>query len=278
MEKIDTHQHLLYPESFTYEWSRDLTALRQPFRLEDYHVAAASSSVTGTLFMEVDVDAAQAEREAAFFCELAEGENQLEGVIASCRPENEGFAAYLDRIAHHRLKGLRRIFHVQPDALMESGIVRDNLARLPAYGLSFDLCALQRQLPLVADLVKACPETRFILDHCGVPDIAGHGYANWLPGIQALAEMDNVACKVSGIVAYTDAATLNADALRPYVEGVIEAFGWDRVVWGSDWPVCNLTASLPTWSSLLDEILQGESADNLRKLFGSNARRIYQLD
>jgi predicted TIM-barrel fold metal-dependent hydrolase len=277
MDKIDTHQHLLYPEHFTYSWTNGLPVLQGPFRLEEYDRAAAASNVTATLFMEVDVDDGQAEREAAFFCSLAGEDNQLAGVIASCRPEQQGFDEALDRIAHPHLKGLRRIFHVQPDALLESATVRAHLARLWQRSLTFDLCVLQRQLPLAAALARDCPNTQFILDHCGVPDIAGHGYEDWLTKIHAMAALDNVACKVSGIVAYTDANTLNAPSLRPYVEGVIEAFGWDRVVWGSDWPVCNLTASLPTWSSILDEILIGESQDNLAKLFAVNARRLYRI-
>lgn len=278
MEKIDTHQHLLYPETFSYSWTNELPPLQKPFRLDDYEMAASSTKVTSTLFMEVDVDDGQSRAEAAFFCNLAEQDNILAGVIASARPENTGFEDYLQEINHPRLKGIRRIFHVQPDDLMRDARVRSNIARLAEHRLTFDLCVLQRQLPLAADLVKACPDTQFILDHCGVPDIAGNGYADWLPKIQSIASLENVACKVSGIVAYTDEKTLNADSLRPYVEGVIEAFGWDRVVWGSDWPVCNLTASLPTWTELLNQILEGESENNLERLFAKNTRRIYNLD
>lgn len=278
MKKIDTHQHLLYPETFSYSWTKGLPPLQNPFRLDDYDKAASTSKVTSTLFVEVDVDDGQSRDEANFFCNLAEQNNILAGVIASARPENAGFENYLQEINHPRLKGLRRIFHVQPDALMEDTKVRANISQLGQYRLTFDLCVLQRQLPLAADLVKDCPNTQFILDHCGVPDIAGNGYADWLPKIQSMASLENVACKVSGIVAYTDEKTLNADSLRPYVEGVIEAFGWDRVVWGSDWPVCNLTASLPTWSNLLNQILKGEPDSNLEKLFAKNAQRIYNLD
>lgn len=278
MEKIDTHQHLLYPETFSYSWANELPTLQKPFRLDNYERAASSTQVTSTLFMEVDVDDGQRRDEAAFFCKLAEENNILAGVIASARPENTGFEDYLQEINHPRLKGLRRIFHVQPDDLMRDARVRSNIARLAEHRLTFDLCVLQRQLPLAADLVNACPNTQFILDHCGVPDIAGNGYADWLPKIQSIASLENVACKVSGIVAYTNEKTLTADSLRPYVEGVIEAFGWDRVVWGSDWPVCNLTASLPTWTELLNQILEGESENNLERLFAKNARRIYSLD
>jgi predicted TIM-barrel fold metal-dependent hydrolase len=277
MEKIDTHQHLLYPESFTYEWTNELPVLQRAFRIEDYDQAAESANVTHTIFMEVDVPETEFEKEAAFFSALAEEDNRLCAVIAACRPENKDFEGYLDRIAHPRLKGLRRILHTQPDALSESSAFRKNLSRIHHRNLSFDICFLQRQLDIAGDLVGSCTNTQFVLDHCGVPNVAGNGYADWLPKIKALARHENLSCKVSGIVAYTDEDTLNTDALRPYIETAIESFGWERVVWGSDWPVCNTTASLSQWTAILDEILSVESLENQAKLYAENAKRIYRL-
>lgn len=281
---IDTHQHLLYPNRFNYDWAADIPALHGALTLEEYRKAAAGCGIEGTVFMEVDVAEQQGVDEARFFCSLAcEAGSGILGVIAAGRPESDGFERQLDAIAHPRLKGLRRVLHTQPDELSQSWRFREHIARLAGRSLSFDICVLQRQLPLAIELVKACPETTFILDHCGVPDIAGNdaptgnGWRYWKRQIESLAEFPMVNCKISGILLYASESQRNAEGLRPYVEAVIEAFGWDRVVWGGDWPVCSLGGTLQQWTSLTGEILAGETGENWEKLYTLNARRLYKL-
>jgi predicted TIM-barrel fold metal-dependent hydrolase len=279
MPRIDTHQHLLYRDRFAYDWTAGLPPLATaPFTLAEYRQAAAGCDITGTIFMEVDVPEARAADEARFFCQLAETPaNHLLGVIASGRPENADFPAHLAAIQHPMLKGLRRILHVAPDAVSQGTLFRRHVALLGPAGLTFDLCVLARQLPLAAALADAAPATQFILDHCGVPDIAGGGLDPWRADLRELSRRPNVACKLSGIVAYAQPGAVTAAALRPYIEHVIACFGWDRLVWGSDWPVSNLTASLGDWVRLLDEVLAGETPANRAKLYEANARRLYRL-
>ena len=281
---IDTHQHLLYPDRFNYDWTAEIPALHGAFTVEEYRKAAAGCGIEGTVFMEVDVAEQQAADEARFFCQLAdEADSGILGVIASGRPESDRFEHQLDAIAHPRLKGLRRILHTQPDERSQSRRFRDHIARLAGRSLSFDICVLQRQLPLAIDLVNACPETTFILDHCGVPDISGNeaphgdGFLFWKRQIESLAAFPLVNCKLSGILLYASESQRTAEGLRPYVETVIEAFGWDRVVWGGDWPVCTLGGTLRQWTSLTGQILAGETEENREKLFTLNARRLYKL-
>jgi predicted TIM-barrel fold metal-dependent hydrolase len=274
---IDTHQHLIYPERFRYDWAAQIPALQGNFRLEEYRAAAEGCGITESIFMEVDVPWEQAASEAAFFCSLAEDPaNRIAGVIAACRPENPDMAAWIEKLAHPRLVGFRRVLHTQPDELCTSALFRENVARIGRKGLAFDLCVLPRQLANGAALADACPDTVFILDHCGVPDIASGDLAFWREQLCEISRRPNVNCKLSGIIAYA-AGEITADTLRPVVEHAIECFGWDRVVWGSDWPVCNLTRDLGTWCRLLDEILSGSSEDELAGLYHRNARRIYRL-
>jgi predicted TIM-barrel fold metal-dependent hydrolase len=279
MARIDTHQHLLHPTRFSYDWTSSLPALAaRPFTLAEYRTAAAGTDVTGTIFMEADVPENRTSDEARFFCELAtDPRHGLLGAIASGRPENDGFRAYLEAIRHPMLKGVRRILHVQPDAVSQSTRFRQNVAALGAAGLTFDLCVLARQLPLAAALADAAPHTQLILDHCGVPDIAGGASDQWRSDLKELSRRPHLACKISGIVAYARPGEVTTAVLRPYVEHVVACFGWERIVWGSDWPVCNLTASLGRWVGLLDEILTGEPAANRTRLFHDNARRIYRV-
>ena len=116
---------------------------------------------------------------------------------------------------------------------------------------------------------------QFVLDHCGNPEIAAGNISDWRQGIRRVAELPNLACKISGIAAYCKPGEASAATLRPYVEHCLEVFGWDRVVWGSDWPVCRINAALSRSVEITREIIVGESAENQRKLLHANAVRIY---
>lgn len=278
MKRIDCHQHLIYPERFSYDWTAGIPDLAgRTFRLDEYRAAASGSEIAGSVFMEVDVPFVEAAAESAFFCDLADdAANGISGVIAACRPENGDITGWLHDTAHPRLCGYRRVLHTQPDDLSTTAGFRENVARIGQAGLTFDLCVLPRQHGNAAELVDGCPETRFILDHCGVPDIASGDLESWRASLKELSRRPNLVCKISGIIAYA-AGDITAETLRPVVEHAIDCFGWNRVIWGSDWPVCNLTRDLATWTRLLDAVLADCSDDELARLYHRNARLIYQL-
>jgi predicted TIM-barrel fold metal-dependent hydrolase len=229
--------------------------------------------------LEADVDESLMLEETRHVLKLSEQpDNPLEGVVACGRPESKTFQTYLEKIVGHRkLKGIRRILHTQPDDLGRGKTFVENVASLATFGLSFDVCVLARQLPVAIDLVSHCPHVTFILDHCGVPQVKEKILDPWRSHIAELAKYSNVFCKVSGLVAYAEPATWTADELRPYVEHVISCFGWDRVVFGSDWPVCTISASYAEWLEALLSITLSAGEANQKKLFHDNAIRIYRL-
>ncbi len=277
--RIDTHLHLLLPEHFSYPWTADFAPLNKRFGLDDYQQSAADCDIAGAIFMEVDTAPEDAAAEAGHFCGLAnDPASGIVGVIASGRPELDGFEAYLDKIAHPKLKGIRRVLHVVPDEVSQSTRFRQNVAKLAARGLTFDLCARQDQLLILQGLVDACPDTQFILDHCGIPNIAGGEFEVWRKVLAPLAERPNVAVKISGVPAYCPPGQASADTLRPWIETAIGLFGWDRCVWGGDWPVCTLNGTFASWCEAIDEILAPESPENRQRLYTDNAKRIYNLD
>jgi predicted TIM-barrel fold metal-dependent hydrolase len=205
-------------------------------------------------------------------------DNPLEGVVACGRPESKAFRLYLDKIVGHaKLKGIRRVLHTQPDELARGKTFIDNVATLTSYGLSFDICVLARQLPIAINLVSGCPDVSFILDHCGVPQVKEKVLDPWRGHIREISSFPNVVCKVSGLVAYADPKKWTAEDLRPYVDHVIACFGWDRVLFGSDWPVCTLSASYQQWVETLQSITKNPGEANQRKLFHDNAVRVYRL-
>jgi predicted TIM-barrel fold metal-dependent hydrolase len=276
---IDTHLHVIDKSVLGYPWLASVPALDRDFRYETYAAEARRVGISKALHMEVDVAEADIEAETAYVRQLSRRDNSLiAGAIASCRPEAEGFSEYLARNEIGGfVKGLRRVLHTMPDNHSEDPLFRANLKRLSGTGLTFDLVVLPRQVAKAIELVDLAPDVQFILDHCGVPDIMGDAHAPWAGNITEIARRPNVAAKVSGIVAYADPENWIVDSLRPYVEHVIGAFGWDRVVWGSDWPVCTLGGGLSTWVAATHALIAGCSEAERAALLGANAKRIWRL-
>lgn len=278
MDLIDTHQHLIWRTRLGYGWTAGIPALATgDFLPETYRSEVAGLGILGALFMETGVDDADYQTEARHVATQV-GQHGILGQIASCRPEvAQGFDAWLEECAGLRVHGFRRILHVMPDDLSQSETFRTNLRKIGRRGLAFDLCFLARQLPLAIDLAGACPDQPLVLDHCGVPDIAGGGFEPWSRSIADLAKLPHVTVKLSGISAYCAPGTAGLDTLRPWVDHVLQSFGPDRIVWGSDWPVVLLGSGLREWIGLTKDLLAALSADEKAAIGHRNARRIYGL-
>ena len=277
---LDTHLHLLYQKQFNYDWCADLPALNQDFKIETYQDLVKDHGIAGSLFMEVDVREEEIPDEAAFFSDLVEeSENPIAGVIAACRPENENFEELLELTLTDSVCGLRRVLHTMPDEMSQSSLFRKNIQSLAARNLPFDMCFLERQLPLAYELAKACPNNQFVLNHCGIPTIAKENFPIWQSGLEKLATLPNVSCKMSGIIAYCPSPEeTTLETLRPWMETTVEAFGTDRVIFGSDWPVCNLTQGLPAWLTIARTFFSSYSTDEQHAIFHRNAESIYNIE
>jgi predicted TIM-barrel fold metal-dependent hydrolase len=276
---LDTHLHIIDRGVLTYPWLADAPALNHDFRLESYQAEAFRCGVGSALHMEVDVAEDQIEAESEQVKRLAARPKcPVIGAISSCRPERADFPAFLERqLANPLVKGFRRVLHVVPDDVSLSPLFRANVARLSETGRPFDLCVRSDQIDTALALVDRCPDVQFVLDHCGAPKIKEREMHPWREQIAELARRPNVAVKISGVVAYADAETWTVDDISPYVEHAIASFGWDRVVWGSDWPVCTQAASLSIWVAATHAIVKGCSLDERSRLFRANATRLWRL-
>jgi predicted TIM-barrel fold metal-dependent hydrolase len=279
MKIVDTHQHLWDLDLFHYTWLQQLSVLNHSFRMNDYREATSGLAIEKTVHLEADVDEPFMLAETEHLLRIADQpDNPLEGVVACARPESKEFKTYLEKIlGHPKLKGIRRVLHTQPDDLSQSELFIEHVHGLASHGLSFDICVLDRQLPLAIRLVSRCPDVTFILDHCGVPHVKEKILDPWRSNIREIAKFPNVFCKISGLVAYADPHNWTAEDLHPYVEHTIECFGWDGVMFGSDWPVCTLSASYRQWVDVLLSLTCGAGESNQRKLFHDNAIRVYRL-
>lgn len=275
MKIIDTHLHLIYQDRFSYPWLSGAPAINRQWTAESYFAEADGLGIAGALHMEVDVAETDIEAETRFVTAL---DPRIIGAIAGGRPESAGFPAQLEMLARiEGVRNIRRILHQSPNELSQTPLFAENLRRLPTYNLGFDLCVRADQLlPVGMPLVEKCPDVQFVLDHCGVPDIAGGGFEPWRDAITEIARLPNIACKISGIIAY-GGENPDTALLKPYFEHVIKSFGWDRVVWGSDHPVCTLTANLTKWVGITHELLAGCSDSEKARLLYQNAERIYRI-
>ncbi|AJY44809.1 amidohydrolase family protein [Martelella endophytica] len=274
MRIIDTHLHLVYKDRFSYPWLKDAPALDRQTTAEDYFARAKKLGIDMALHMEVDVAEKDMEAETAF---IVGAHEKIAGAIAACRPESPDFAVYLERMAATPgLRGFRRVLHVVPDEVSQAPLFAENLRRLAGYGLTFDLCVSARQLPLAIDLARKCPEVQFVLDHCGVPDIENDAFSSWAEHIAECARLENVTAKISGVIAYAG-ADWSTEKLRPYISHVLDAFTFNRVVWGSDFPVCTIHASLEDWVASAKEIVSKATPEEQENLFSRNAMRVYRL-
>ncbi len=280
---LDTHQHLIYPGSLEYGWTASLPALAgRAFTVDDYAEVTKGAGVGGTIFMEAGVDHDDHHAETAMVAKLARRSGSgILGIISSIRPENApGFDEWVEEGRDLGVVGYRRMLHVVPDDMSRTETFRANVRKLGAKGLPFDMCLLARQLWIGLELAEACPDTQLVLDHCGNPDVAaGPGAVEpWRAGLAALAAMPNVVVKLSGIYANVTPGTATLGTVRPYVETVIEAFGPDRCLWGSDWPVVNTRGGdLPSWIAAFRDIISRYSEAEQAAMAHATAERVYKV-
>lgn len=272
MKIIDTHQHFWNMDQFTYSWCKGYPALNRSFLLEDYLAAIQETKIVKTIFMECAVDEPHSLAEARHVQMLSDKHPLISGIVACGHPEKKDFHHELDQLAQlSKLRGIRRILQGQPDELFQNHSFVENIQLLAQYGLVFNLCILAHQLPVAINLVQKCPDVFFILDHCGEPDVKGAAFDRWKTDIKQLSQLPNIACKISSVVDYAE------NEMRQIIEHVIACFGWDRLVWGGDWPVCTLFTPLKQWQEISFKLFQEASENERQKLFYLNAERIYRV-
>jgi L-fuconolactonase len=277
---IDSHVHLLDTRRFGYGWAAGAPKLNRNWTPEDLAACAAPNVIEGYVFVEVDVDQPQYLEEADWVQAIADRDKRLKGCVASL-PMEQGAVLEVEMARLAKLpvmRGIRRLIQNQPDP--EFVLKPDFLAAvklLPTYGLSFDICIFHHQLPNTLEFIRRCPEVSFVLDHIAKPGIKAGEIDPWRAQMREMAALPNVVCKLSGVTTEADHQSWTRDQLRPYLDHVIDAFGFDRILYGGDWPVSELAGFYTQWLDVLDWATSGCSAAERRKLFHGNAQRVYRL-
>jgi L-fuconolactonase len=273
---IDSHQHFWRYSSAAHPWiGESMGALRRDFLPSDLRPLLDRYGIDGC----VAVQAQQSVDETEWLLELAESSPWILGVVGWVEMGTERVYDRLERFRNRsKLCGIRHVVQDEPDDryLLRREFM-DGVAALGYFGLTYDLLVYPRQLPAAIELVARFPTQRFVLDHGGKPEIRGRRLEPWKSHLRELAKNRNVYCKVSGLVTEADWKAWTPQELTPYLDAIFEAFGVERLMWGSDWPVCTLAADYGTASKLLDPILTMLPQKSRDAILGGNALRFYSI-
>jgi L-fuconolactonase len=277
---VDAHVHFWDPGRISYPWLSGVPALDHPLLLDDYLVALGENPIEAMVFVECDAAPGAVIEEAHWISTIASSDPRLRAVVASA-PLERGDAArdVLDELCTNSLvKGIRRIiqFEADPDFCVQPGFVK-GVRSLADLGLTFDICIAWHQLERVFELASAAPETTMVLDHIGKPPIVSGQMEPWLQGLRKLASLPNVHCKLSGVATEADHASWTRDQLLPYMDAAVECFGFEKLIFGGDWPVATQAISLADWIEFMRDYMQQFSEQKNRKFWRDNANTIYRL-
>lgn len=277
---IDAHQHFWDPARADYPWMNapELTPIRRDFGPADLSPLLKANGIDASIV----VQCRSALEETEEFLRVAHATPSVIGVVGWADLADAALGDTLDRLralpGGAKLIGIRHQVHdeADPDWLLRADVQR-GLAAVFAHDLAYDLLVRTRELPAAIATAKAFPQARFVLDHAAKPPIADGGSAEWSDHIGALATCGNVWCKVSGLATEAKWTDWDAERLFPFVQHVATCFGEDRLIFGSDWPVCLLAGSYGEIKSALDACLAKLGASVREKAFGVNAKAAYRL-
>ncbi|TWT77608.1 Amidohydrolase [Posidoniimonas polymericola] len=273
---IDAHHHFWDYSPAEYGWIDDsMSAIARDFGPADLAAAAGEVGVQGV----VSVQARQSLAETDWLLDLADQSKLILGVVGWAPLADRGIADVLGGLASRaKLKAVRHVVQDEPDPhFLEARAFNQGVDLLEQHNLAYDLLVFERQLPQTIDFVDRHPNVRFVLDHIAKPRIKEAELSPWRENLAQLAERPNVCCKLSGIVTEADHADWTPGGLRPYFDIVLECFGPDRMMFGSDWPVCLLASGYARWFATVESWASALSEDERRELFGATAARAYQL-
>jgi L-fuconolactonase len=251
-----------------------MSALRRDFLVPDLQVLLAAAGIDAT----VVVQARETLEETAWLVDCAEKSSIIKGVVGWAAIEDEGFMDALTEMdGVDRLVGLREVVQCQPDGFLDRERFNRGIGQLKQLDLAYDLLIHEGQLVEAARFVDRHPTQRFVLDHAAKPKIAYCELEPWGTNLRELGRRQNVVCKISGLVTEARWDDWTLDSLRPYLDVCVEVFGPNRLMAGSDWPVCLVATGYDQWFRLLEEYFRNFSDDEVCRIFGETAIDFYRL-
>lgn len=273
--RIDSHQHFWKYDPVKNAWiDESMKAIRRDFSPEDLAPILKSANIDGCVAVQAD----QSEAETDFLLGFAENSEIVKGVVGWVDLMADNVEERLAVYSKNKwLKGIRHIVQSEPDDFMLRADFQHGISKLAQFGQVYDILVFPTQLPASIALAEKFPDQAFVLDHIAKPYIKDGKIDGWKEDIQQLAQFPNVHCKVSGMVTEADWANWKPGDFTPYLDVVFEAFGTDRIMFGSDWPVCLVAADYQQGLGIVEGYIAGLSADEKAGVMGINAQKFYNL-
>lgn len=273
--KIDSHQHFWTYDTENFAWlTDDMAKIRRSFQPEDLKPILNYHDFDGCVFVQVN----QTEEETIHFNEIALQHDFIKGVVGWTNFFSDKLDENLEKYAAMpKVKGFRHIVQGEPVGFMKNEYFVKAIQKLAKHNFTYDILITPKQLKDAVFIAKSCPDTQFILDHMAKPLIKQGKVTQWSNYIKQLAENPNVVCKVSGLVTEANYTTWKKEDFYIYLDIVLNEFGVDRLLYGSDWPVCLVAATYEEQMDIIESYFENLTATEKSKIFGENAAKIYNL-
>ena len=273
--KIDSHQHFWIYAPLKQAWiDSSMQEIAKDFLPKDLKSLLDQTQIDGCVAVQAD----QSEDETQFLLDLAKKNPFIKGVVGWVDLKSDNLLERLEYFSKNPLfKGVRHILQAEKDGFMLQDSFLKGIGQLKNYKLTYDILIYPHQLKEATILVERNPDQPFVLDHLAKPNIKDQKIDEWATGIQRLAVFKNVYCKLSGMVTEADWNHWQGSDFEDYMSVVLKAFGSERVMFGSDWPVCLLAGSYPHVIELVEQFIKNLSTDDRNKIMGINAQNFYKL-
>ncbi|WP_223552125.1 amidohydrolase [Aestuariivivens sp. NBU2969] len=274
--RIDAHQHFWIYDPVRDAWIDDsMAVIRRDFLPKDLAPILKSNSIDGCVAVQAD----QSETETNFLLSCAAQNPFIKGIVGWVDLRSEKVE---DRLAYFSqsksFKGVRHIVQAEANDFMLGKAFQNGISKLEKFNLTYDILVFPPQLKATMILVNKFPNQKFVVDHIAKPYIKDGKIDDWQADIKELAKADNVYCKVSGMVTEADWKDWKTSDFKAYIDVIFETFGTDRVLYGSDWPVCLLAAQYEQQLNIVNEYVKSFSVEEQSKIMGQNAVRFYNLN
>lgn len=273
--KIDAHQHFWKYNPVRDSWiDSSMEVIRKDFLPSDLKPILAANDIDGCIAVEAN----PSEAETLFLLEQARENSFIKGVVGWVDLCSDSVEERLKHFSKHKqLKGIRYLLQVENEEFVLREDFQNGISKLASYNLTFDILIFPKHLENVIKLVEKFPEQQFVVDHIAKPQISKGLDAEWVNGIQALGAFKNVVCKISGMVTETENFNWKPAQFTPFLDTIVNAFGTERILFGSDWPVCLLASEYKSVLQIIENYFIDFSKEEQRQIMGGNAIKIYNL-
>ena len=275
MKIIDTHQHFWKYDPFVYDWiTEDMSVIRKDFLPIDLAEVLKAEKIETC----ISVQANQTEAETEWLVKMADENDFIAGVVGWVDLRSNLIEERLQYFKQYKkLKGFRHVLQGEEPSFMLLESFLHGISKLNEYGYTYDILIFPHHLEAALQLVKKFPDQRFIIDHIAKPSIKDGKIDEWKADMKTISKQQNVYCKLSGMVTEADWKNWSKENLTPYIDTVVNCFGTDRIMFGSDWPVCLVASSYEKWLNVIKEYFASYTMEEQEKVFSKNEIRCYKL-